>query len=602
MSNRSLIEPGFTLVEVLIVAPIVILMIGVFISSIVSMTGDVLSTRSGATLSYNIQDALGRIERDVNLSGGFLSTNNVALMSPQGYNNDSTNFDNANSSSSIGPMLILNAYATTSNPSNSSDNIMRMANQPYACNSTQLDQNPAVTINIVYFVKNNILWRRVIMPSNYEKVGCVSGSIGVPWQQPSCYPGISGTMCDAEDVKLVEGIADGGFSISYFTNSGSTTENTIAGDSSQSDSVRQSALQSTAAVSVTINANVTAAGRTVSQSGTIRATSKNNNISPTADTTWSPLLAQTSSWTDYDTNHNSHGYRRTKDGVVILKGLIKKSSAVVGGEVIATLPDGYRPSEQLVFQTATNSNTASRVDVKANGDITVVSGNAGWLSLNGVKFLAADRAGDFTEIPPLNTWLNFGSPYSNISYALDASGRVHTKALIKNNSSTSPGVPVIASLPSGARPPEYTHFAVNNSGGFGFISISSTNGDITPKVTAATTPYLSLQTMFYPAGHSDWNDMTYQGTWVPYSTSYKPAYTKSADGLVTLKGLVKSGALSSVITNLPPGYRPAKQTLLNTASNGVFARIDVLSNGDIMFYAGDPGWVSFDGIVFYADQ
>jgi competence protein ComGC len=260
---------AFTIVEILIVAPIVILVIGVFIGAIVSMTGDVLASRGANVMASNIQDTLSRIKQDVNLSGSFLATNNITVTSPQGYNNDATAFHNADSTN--GTMLILNAYATTNNPLSSIQNII-YANSPNLCSSAQVSLNQPLTMNIVYFVKNNTLWRRVIMPSNYTTIGC-----SLPWQQPSCAPGITGTNCKAQDIDLVDGMSSSGFSISYYSNPSSVVPDSVASDSGQSDANRQIALNSDNTVGVTITATQNAAGRVVSQTGTVRANGQNNN-------------------------------------------------------------------------------------------------------------------------------------------------------------------------------------------------------------------------------------------------------------------------------------------------------------------------------------
>jgi len=264
---------GFTIVEMLIVAPIVILVIGIFITAVVNMTGDVLATRASNVLSYNIQDALNRIEQDVDSSGGYLATNNITLTSPQGYDDITASFKNVGAN---GTMLILNTYATTSSPLNSTSIVYTPS--PNLCGSNLVSQNPPVMMNIIYFVKNGTLWRRVVAPSNYMTIGC-----SVPWQQPSCAPGFTTpSFCKTQDTRLVDGIVSGtGFGVGYYTSASSTIANSTASDSGQSDSARQAALQSTNTASVTINATSTVAGRNISQSGTMRAISPNNNTTTT---------------------------------------------------------------------------------------------------------------------------------------------------------------------------------------------------------------------------------------------------------------------------------------------------------------------------------
>lgn len=272
--RAEVVSPAFTIIEILIIAPIVILVIGIFITVIVNMTGDVLSTRGANVLAFNIQNSLDSIQRDVKLSGAFLATNNITLTSPQGYGDDTTNFHNADATN--GTMLILNSYTTNINPTASNRNIVYAHDQPNACNSAQISQNDPLMMNTIYFVKSNTLWRRVIAPSFYATVGC-----SVPWQQPSCAPTASGAFCKTQDIRLVDGIQTGGFSVSYYTSIDSTTANTTASDSSQTDTARLAALQTTNTIVITINATNVISGRTINQTGTIRAVSPNNNIAAT---------------------------------------------------------------------------------------------------------------------------------------------------------------------------------------------------------------------------------------------------------------------------------------------------------------------------------
>lgn len=268
-------KSGFTIVEILIIAPVVILVIGAFISVIVSMTGDVLSTRGSNNLAYNIQDALNRIDQDVKTSGGFLATNNITLTTPQGYNDDVTNFDNVDATS--GTKLILNVPATTSSPLAASPNLV-YENNPNPCGSSQVNSNNPVMLNVVYFVKNNTLWRRILAPANYKTIGC-----SIPWQQPSCSPAlvVVPAFCATKDIRLVDGVNPStGFVVDYYTDPSSTT---ASNNVSATDSVRQTALQTTNTINVTITATNTIAGRDVTQSGVIRSVSPNNNITATGN-------------------------------------------------------------------------------------------------------------------------------------------------------------------------------------------------------------------------------------------------------------------------------------------------------------------------------
>ena len=156
---------GFTLIEMLVIAPIVILAIGAFLAVIISMTGEVIATRASNTMVYNVQDALDRIEEDVKQAAGFLPTNiGLVANSAQGYNDDGTSFTNVGGAS--GTSLILNMVATRQNPLETDYNYVYLRDQPDPCSDPH--NNIPLTYNIVYFVKNDTLWRRTIMPANYN--------------------------------------------------------------------------------------------------------------------------------------------------------------------------------------------------------------------------------------------------------------------------------------------------------------------------------------------------------------------------------------------------------------------------------------------------
>lgn len=248
---------GFTLVEMMVVAPTLILIIGIFIAAIISITGSVMASRGANKLTYDIQDALTRIEGDVKVSSAFLTTNSVTLTSPQGYDDNTQAFQYNDPTN--GPELILSIFATTSNPLTSTQNIVYKSGLPYACNDPQVNKNPPLVMNVVYFVKSNNgtkqLWRRVLAQSDYATVGCVSGSIAAPWQQPTCAPTQTGSICKTNDELLADLGATGSISISYFTAGITpTADPTVAN-----------------AVSVTINGTNTYAGRDVTRSSTVRA-------------------------------------------------------------------------------------------------------------------------------------------------------------------------------------------------------------------------------------------------------------------------------------------------------------------------------------------
>lgn len=264
--HRNNKQQGFTLVEVLFVAPVVLLTIAIFVGVLISLTGEVLVARSSNNLAFSAQNALDTIEQDVRLSGSFLATNSMPLSAPQGFNNDTTAFANTVSSPTPGDRLVINAIATSGGADQLSRSPVWKADDPNPCGASNVDQNKVVTFNIIYFVKDNTLWRRILMPANYATIGCPPA----PSQQPSCHPSQTSSICVARDTRLLDNVT--GFTVRYFTSASAPAEVSDASNPGATVAVRQAALGTTDTVKVDISAAQTVAGRDATYSGTLRAT------------------------------------------------------------------------------------------------------------------------------------------------------------------------------------------------------------------------------------------------------------------------------------------------------------------------------------------
>ncbi|MEO6109729.1 MAG: fibronectin type III domain-containing protein [Candidatus Saccharimonadales bacterium] len=268
-------QKGFTLIEILIIAPIVILTIGAFLTVIISVTGEVLASRGSNQLTYNVQDTMNRIEQDVKLSSVFLAQNNITPASPQGYNDATSNFTNVGGAT--GPMLILNVLVTNDNPLTLGSGVVYLSNQPNGCGTALVQNNVPMTMNVIYYIKGTTLWRRTVMPSNYASTGC-----STPWQRPSCSVGYTDPFCKTNDVRLVDGVNPSSFFIQYFTTTNATLPNTVASNTSSSVTDRNTALFSTPTVVVSLTANQVVAGRTIERAATMRATRLETNATTVA--------------------------------------------------------------------------------------------------------------------------------------------------------------------------------------------------------------------------------------------------------------------------------------------------------------------------------
>lgn len=110
---------------------------------------------------------------------------------------------------------------------------------------------------------------------------------------------------------------------------------------------------------------------------------------------------------------------------------------------------------------------------------------------------------------------------------------------------------------------------------------------------------------------TDWVYLTspYSNGWVDYGSIYSPiGYRRTAEGLVMLRGLIKSGTVQTTIFVLPTGFRPNpgmdhEYNYIVPASGSGAARIEVLP-GDgtvkVVNYVGggNNGYIFLDGCMF----
>lgn len=259
--NKHIKSHGFTMIEVLIIAPIAIIAISGFVALMTSMIGDILVTRDQNNLIFSTQDATARIEDRVRLSLQMLDTTGT-LESPQGINDDTTPFTSQNT-------LVLNSVATDENPSAPDRWMIYYASQPNPCGDSA-DSNRIFTYKSIFYLKDNALWERHIVPeynmnqgSPDENTICALADYP-PWQKNTCTPGLVASICESEDARVLDNVES--FQIDYYSSPDSTTP------------ILPSQAPSATTVKVTINTKKDTAGREISSTASIRA-SKMNNIS-----------------------------------------------------------------------------------------------------------------------------------------------------------------------------------------------------------------------------------------------------------------------------------------------------------------------------------
>ena len=264
MSANNL-SKGFTLVEILVIAPIVILVISGFVALIITITGDVLRTAETNKVIYNTQAALNMFEDDIRLTTQFLTTS-MTPTPPQGLNNDNTAFvlSGTTPTTTYG---IYKALATTKNPLDPTNELVYIKNTPYDCSDPDLyKQNTPYTVNYVYFYTFSsgeyTLWRRTLLDQTSPTNLC-----GTVWQQPSCAASVVAegsypTVCKTEDTVILRNLTL--ISVAYYDNPSYATQITYGNIPSSGVSINMG-----------LTAGKTIAGRPFSFKATLRATKIN---------------------------------------------------------------------------------------------------------------------------------------------------------------------------------------------------------------------------------------------------------------------------------------------------------------------------------------
>lgn len=273
-NNQHTYQKGFTLVEVAVIMPIAILVIGGLVGAIFAMTNNVLVTRADNNLVFNVQDTLDKIESDIETSSGYLAENNVDIKKGQGEGGGSTSgsgttmkFTNKDTTTQKLDTLILNSYVTTTNPLSANKEIVYKEDASNTCTTS----DTPLMYNVTYFIESGILWRRNIFQSDYPEL-VDDPSCQKPWQRPSCKElAVDTAFCKSKDEKLLTGVTE--FNVVYYNDSAVTIDQT-----STDATLRQTLLKDATSIKITISAEGKAGGRTFSESGTIRSSSPNNKF------------------------------------------------------------------------------------------------------------------------------------------------------------------------------------------------------------------------------------------------------------------------------------------------------------------------------------
>jgi hypothetical protein len=538
----------------LIIAPIVILAIGGFVALMVTMVGEVLVTREESTLTYNTQAALDRIEQDVRLSTQFLVTTGT-LTTPQGSDDATAAFTNTSNT------LLLSTLATDKNPTDISRGLVYLDNQPNPCSGDKR-YNRVLLDKVIYYIKNGSLWRRTVVPDWTLTSGQSTTVCTAPWQQDSCTPGYTASLCQTNDEKIMDNISS--LNIQYYAAVGDTS--TITAD----QATRAATINVTIASSKTVSG-----GNTASNTANLRV-SKLNDIDTTQLPPASPVVTHSG---------------ETPNSVEFTWAPVPTATAY---QVEYSVNGG-----QTVKQTLDAATTKYTVNGVRNDSITI-------------KVAAFNNAGSSaqsTDTASVPNWITLGltndfaqysASYDTAAFSKTASGRVFLKGLVKyitkdsngNIPAAIPGGTVIGNLPEGYRPAGTLVFQVLTSGNAAARIDIFANGDI-QAYQGGVSAWISLDNIsFLPAGQPyTWNNAAYvaANNWSNWGGAYEPVHTTRDNlGRVNMQGLARAGTNTS------------NTTIFTSPSSAYYPNITA-SSGSLHFPAGGNGyaefWVWYDGDV-----
>jgi hypothetical protein len=283
----------------------------------------------------------------------------------------------------------------------------------------------------------------------------------------------------------------------------------------------------------------------------------------------------------------------TKDGnLCVVGGLIKRSSM---RNPLTTLPPDCRPNKRLIFNLNNNANTL-RVDVLKNGQVRYVTGKwkRGWINLDGIQFATKSRR----SVALRNGWKAYGGSYGSPTYTKTGSV-CEVEGLIKGKRW---GLAMVQ-LPSNCRPKKRLIFNLNNHKKTARVDVLK-NGQVAWVHGGRDHGWISLGGIVFStqAGRG----LPLLNGWRSYGGSYgKVTVAKNKRGsLCLVSGVLKGSKWGLPMALLPKECRPKRRSIFNMNSDKRTARVDVLTNGKIVWIAGGPqprGWLSLSGITIRTD-
>lgn len=248
-------------------------------------------------------------------------------------------------------------------------------------------------------------------------------------------------------------------------------------------------------------------------------------------------------------------------GIVVLKGMLGAYAAPTDGEVIATLPVGYRPDSDTIFPVQCSEQPRT-VRVNASGQIMVYGSGwaSSWLTLDGIAFPSAGTA----------TWTNIGSggsswgssfqreanwaiEYGEPGFWKDPYGFVWYRGLAQVKTAVSTDNTELIKLPTTHRSSVQEHIRATGNKAYAGIGSRPDSGlTWKPNSPGTVGSHISLGGVITKTSDAyslnPWTPSSprMRSSWVQYPGSVTvPRYLLREDGLRVLSGMISGGSLES---------------------------------------------------------
>lgn len=252
---------GFTLVEVIIVTPALLVVIAGMLAILIVMLQHNNTARATLNVSYKNQQALDLIDNDIRYSSRFLiATDPSPITDPYGSDNlgQAWSYKDYDAQHRV---LIVRSYSSTENLL--SDSRKSVYINQLGCSGAAMYANPVIQYNIVYFIRNNTLYKRIL-------VDTTTATCNTQYQQQSCPIDVSyprNAICKADDEVLLENAQS--MDVQFYVS---------PSDSTPIDAFNSTAtdiLDDTQSVLITLTSSVHVAGEPVTSTLLLRANKLN---------------------------------------------------------------------------------------------------------------------------------------------------------------------------------------------------------------------------------------------------------------------------------------------------------------------------------------